>query len=440
MVLPIRAILYCVILCYCAPKYLLGCTCIYRPTCNKLQDAEVAVLATVKFVPGKFWRLIDARSTIRVDKVWKGPIKESTELRIDTMLTQPCGLELSTDHQYVIFASRDPQSGSLQTGACSGSFDVMAGDRRWIESLSSAMKTNSGFIYGSLSQSDVWRRSMDNRNPLPDTTVLLSSQAHTIAAVTNRKGEFFIPSIPPGNYAVSANFRKRALVFTSGATQSIVQEIEVASQGCTQLTGTLPKDIVFQGRVLDQSNKPVDSVEVLALPESSSPLTLSGDYSSRTDSKGRFLLADLVAGAYRLMLRIPDDSKSTAIRSTYYPSSLDLAKSRLWKVDQPRSSATAPRILSFRALPAPRRTTVKFLLPAIFHEFPNAASIFLKLKHNPHDLTAQLQRLNCPAPATCEVNLPEGEGFGVVIGNLVDQISPLQHTARPGLTIDLRKR
>lgn len=360
------------------------------------------------------------------------------EIKLKTAHGTSCAVELSVGQQYVIFGSRNPKTGEISTAQCAGSFAVTPRNQAWVNAVSAAMQSKLGFVHGSLARSEIWRYASDPSQILSGITIGLSSGARNLTSTTDLNGSFLTENVPPGAYQIAASFSAQPFVFTSGPWHPIVGEIEVPSQGCVELTGALPRNINFRGVALDPEGKPVTSTEVLAIPRDENSFNRRRRFAARTNAAGRFQLADMGPGDYRLLLLPPPNAKSAKLRSTYFPGTLNSAEAQLFTVADPAQGPAAPIELEFRALSAPNLVTVHFSIPDLRFD-GDYYSILLKLEHNPSNLFQQAIPIRCTKSPSCEVDLPEGEGFGIVNTSSIEHTSPRQYTARPGLTVDLRR-
>jgi hypothetical protein len=144
---------------------------------------------------------------------------------------------------------------------------------------------------------------------------------------TNDLGEFRIIGLPPGEYIVAATLRRGfgfgapAITPSSSGTVSTTTYFpgtvdQVAAQTLTVLAGQTVDNVNFSmqsvpgfqvaGRVVDESGAPIAGAMVMLMadPRGGVPF-LEPMGNVRTGDDGRFLVADVPSGTYRLTASVP---------------------------------------------------------------------------------------------------------------------------------------
>ena len=163
--------------------------------------------------------------------------------------------------------------------------------------------------------------------PVPRAHVMLNGYAdgkqRSYGAMTTAEGKFAITGLPAGNYNAVAE----RVGFVVDQRASYVVELKSADHQ-NDLTLKLTPAGAISGTVVDADGEPVEHCSVMAQSG-------RGSQGSTTDAQGRFRIAGLMPGKYRIQAtpqegRLPpeirtDGTVETHYSRTYFPNSLDEA-------------------------------------------------------------------------------------------------------------------
>ncbi len=281
------------------PEETLGCSCpMSGPPCQAAATADSVFVGTVRGIESidrdpssGFDRLVLVR--MDVERWFVNAVPRQVEI-----VTGPgggdCGYRFTNGGRYLVYAGKT-QTSRYTTSICSRTrpFDEAREDLRYLTSMPAA--GTPARVYGAVSE---WRRDPAEERavdygPLEGLTVSVRGVTFFREVLTDARGRFEIPSLPPGQATVTV------IAPFGFDVRQLEREIEIRDRGCREVDFDISQVARASGTVVDASGRPVAGVEVEAVaaelagfdpPPYQQPV--------KTDARGVFEFDDLPPGSY----------------------------------------------------------------------------------------------------------------------------------------------
>jgi hypothetical protein len=281
------------------PEETFGCSCpMSGPPCQAASTADSVFVGTVRGIESidrdpssGFDRLVLVR--MDVERWFVNAVPRQVEI-----VTGPgggdCGYRFTNGGRYVVYAWKT-ESSRYGTSICSRTrpLDEAGEDIRYLTAMPPA--GTPARVYGRVSE---WRRDPAEERPvdygpLEGVTVSVSGATFLLEHVTDARGRFEIPSLPPGQATITV------IAPFGFDVRHLEREIEIRDRGCSEVDFDISQTARASGTVVDASGRPVAGLEVEAVaaelagfdpPPYQQPV--------RTDARGVFEFDDLPPGRY----------------------------------------------------------------------------------------------------------------------------------------------
>ena len=282
---------------------------VISPTRNATQEGQ-----PVQIPEGQITRFV-------VEEYFKGTGDAQLELRGNNT---SCDVHFIAGKQYLVYASRNPDTGALGAFACSRTRLLDAYARPDLNYLRRAVRGEQptmlyGFVFRSTGESK-----LGESEPLSGLAVILEGGGKRLELKTDANGYFEAFDLPSRSYRVHTSVTGKL----RGAEE---KEVELVNSGVTSVTFHTTTMGSLSGRVVDQEGKPVNELQVQILLAKRVPGSrLVVDYDD-TGEDGKFAFNEIKAGQYILAVNF-DDRRSlygAPFLPSYFPNAASSAEAQV---------------------------------------------------------------------------------------------------------------
>jgi len=274
------------------------------------------------------------RVYLRVLEPFRGMSEREVEIVTDF---SSCGFHFDQGKSYLVYASRDDQTGQLTTGACSGTMSMESKpmELEYLRGLVTGATKGEVFGFATLDPTDMvlpFRAS----KPIASASVVLRSGDRTWKTSTNAKGEYSFLGLEADRYDISVDLPGAPAVQT-------MRSFELTGQTCSRqnFLGTPVGKI--SGRLLDSEGVPIKGllIDLVALPPTPQPQPI---FWPQSKDDGRFEYPRLEAGEYILGVNLNEPAnkrgwygKRVPYARSYYPGVTDRDRAQVLKLEPGQS-------------------------------------------------------------------------------------------------------
>jgi hypothetical protein len=286
-----------------------GCSCTLGETrfCGLVADYPAIFAGRVTSIKKGGGRL---EIHFAVDEAFKGSLPKEPIVYTPAD-TAACGYPFQMGEKYLVYAGtvggllRVAPDDALTVLLCGDTHPFSgsrSGELEYLRNLARGRRT--GSICGTLSHTRVY----DQPKPLRGIKIVAISGGKKFSVRTSRRGAFAIKRVPEGDYQLSALLPSELTL-----DQESDSKVEVVAHGCSASDLKAVNNGSISGRVMGADGQPVKGVPVAAWGDS--------DFSSSTDSDGKFAIHGVAAGEYKVGVNIGYSypTASAPYPQTYYP-------------------------------------------------------------------------------------------------------------------------
>jgi len=223
--------------------------------------------------------------------------------------------EFRQGEEYIIFASPNPTTQTMQTGVCMGNRSANDPDLAWLRAYPTAPPTarifgNVGMGYGV--------------TDIPAISINLSGEK-SLSATTDAAHSYSFDDLPPGSYALTA-------VVPAGYTTTLAKNttmVTVAAKGCAEVDWAVRHDTHIKGNVTDTAGNLVPDVPVGLLRPANNRTGFDIVAFLSTDSKGEYDFSKVAPGDYWVALYYLGPNNREPHVPVYYPSGANSSSAEL---------------------------------------------------------------------------------------------------------------
>lgn len=318
-------------------------------------------------------------SIVRVSEAFLGTQKNS-KIEIETVLSDKGGIKLVVGQQYLIYASKNESTGTLQTECCDATSlaDAPRSALAYLRSnkANGYLPSVAGFVAYSPSGNEISEKSKilkDNFAALRVrgvSTVELANDRTRLRSIIKRDGSFRFSNVPKGQYQLS-------VVLPESLTESVCFQRDPAGRPVTVdfdhggvfENFTIVENGRISGHVTDADGKPVAGINVSIEPvkrqirndfdRNAGFCDWERSYTATTGADGTYVLRGVPTGDYLVGVRIRKlvqaDSVEAGYPQTYFP---DAKTSRSAKIVKVRSGRATSKI-NIRLAPHFKTTLIR---------------------------------------------------------------------------------
>lgn len=219
-----------------------------------------------------------------------------------------CGYPFRVGEEYLVYASRNEESGELTTGICSRTRKAEdASTDIEYSRLAAVGRAPAGRVLGEvwLRQSDIGGLAPSPDRPMRGVHVQLQKAASVMTAVSDEHGGFIVEGPEPGIYDVSAEAPEGYVAV------AMTRRIEVTdSQSCVAVDITVNYDGRVRGRVVDAHGRGIAAVDVQAVGSVNRDKVLSSIISATTSDDGTYELKGVPPGRFVVGINLKRQSEA----------------------------------------------------------------------------------------------------------------------------------
>ncbi len=227
-----------------------------------------------------------------------------------------CDINFEAGKRYIVYASRNGQTGELGAFTCSRTRLLDDYARPDISYLHRAARgERPRMLYGFAFKNTGESAKRGERERLAELAVTVEGEGRRLELKTDARGYFETFDLPPGSYRIHIGL-------TGKLRGAEAQTVELGS-GVASVSFQTTTMGSLSGRVVDQEGRPVSELLVeLWPPVSKQPSGRPIDYVS-TSEDGKFVFAEVVAGQYVLAVNSIGRRSlyGAPFLSSYYPNS-----------------------------------------------------------------------------------------------------------------------
>jgi hypothetical protein len=235
-----------------------------------------------------------------------------------------CGMEFERGRGYLVYAYRNPATGTLSTSICSrtGPVEQRAEDLAYLRGLAnpSLNHLQAARVYGFVTTDwGDFRNGVRASAPLASVPVSIRSGGRVWRSVTDGGGAYSLDGLAGGRFVLSAELPQR---LGGGGPREVV----LGERGCSEEIFVAVEQGEVAGRVVDDRGRPVrttvELVPVALVPvgNGGGGKAARGSVSGYSGADGRFTIGEVGPGDYWLGVNYPGVAGRAAARRIHVES------------------------------------------------------------------------------------------------------------------------
>jgi hypothetical protein len=232
-----------------------------------------------------------------------------------------CGLRFVPGRRYLVYASRDDDTGRLTVSACSRTQPIESADADLAYARGLAQTPHATHVEGVVMSDG--SATAGNRTLVEGRAVVFEKDGERLQAIAGRDGRFSIETLRPGRYRLSLDLPPTLLGEVWPPTIDVA-----ASGGCLAVRATVAFDGRVRGRVVDASARGVPGLSIDILERRRGVPDVEGARHIVTNVEGRYEISRLPPGDYIVGINSSADADRAGLPRLFYPGVDRLARAQ----------------------------------------------------------------------------------------------------------------